>query len=100
MIVRIRPEWFSLETVKKLHACSVDQFQILKKLTDSTYIIDLPNNFGISSTLNVEDLVDYKGLNFSPNNSMVNEPDPEHISESPFTSSTPIYFTQHSKWDW
>ena len=46
--------------VKKLHACSADLFQILNKLNDNVYVID----FGIISSLNVKDLLDYKGLDF------------------------------------
>ena len=46
VIVRIRLEWFSPGTVKKLHAHSADPFQILKKLNDNTYIINLPQDFG------------------------------------------------------
>ena len=49
----------------------------MKKLNNNVYIIDLPKNFGIGS-INVEDLVDYKGLNFNP---LVNEPSSEPIFE-------------------
>ena len=45
----------------ELHARSAGPFQILKKLNDNTYIIDLSQGFCISSTFNIEDLVDYKG---------------------------------------
>jgi len=43
------------EVVKKLHSRSAEPFQILNKLNDNVYVID----FGISSTLNVKNLVDY-----------------------------------------
>jgi len=62
-MVRIRPERFSPETVKKLHARSAGSFQILKKLIDNASSQD----FGISSIFNIEDVVDYKGLDFNPN---------------------------------
>ena len=65
-MLRIRPERFSPGTVKKLHACSVGPFQILKKLNDNAYVIDLLQDFGISFTINIEDLLDYKGLDFNP----------------------------------
>jgi len=47
-----------------LLACSTDSLQILRKLNCHVYIID----FGISSTFNIENLVDYKGPNSNPNN--------------------------------
>ena len=62
MIVQIRLKQFSLGIVKKLHARSAGPSQILKKLSDNAYIIDLPQDFGIRSIFNIEDLVDYKGL--------------------------------------
>ena len=64
------------EVVKKLHVCSVDPFQILNKLNNDVYVID----FGINSTLNVEDLMYYKGIDFIL---LVEEPSLELIFESP-----------------
>ena len=51
---------FYVGDVNELHACSADLFQILNKLNDNAYVID----FDISFTLNVEDLVNYKRLDF------------------------------------
>ena len=48
--IRIRPEQILPGTVKKLHARSSDPFQILKKLNYNAYVIDLLQDFGISST--------------------------------------------------
>ena len=42
VMVQIRPKRFPPESVKKLHARSAGPFQILKKLNDNAYIIDLP----------------------------------------------------------
>ena len=50
-MVQIRPEWFS-------PGISAGPFQILKKLNDNAYVIDLSKDFDISSTFNAEDLVD------------------------------------------
>ena len=80
-MVRIRSEQFPPGTVKKLHAHSAGPFQILKKLNDNAFIVDLPQDFGISSTFNIEDLVDYKCLDFNPNNPLDDEPSLEPISE-------------------
>jgi len=57
VMVQICLERFSPGTVKKLHARSSDSFQILK-LNSNSYVIGLSQNFGISSTCNIEDLVD------------------------------------------
>ena len=61
-MIQIRPEWFPLGAVKKLIARSVDPFKILKKINLNAYVIDLPPDFGISSTFNISDLVAYKVL--------------------------------------
>ena len=80
-MVRIRPEWFPPGTVKKLHARNAGPFQILKKLNNSAYVIDLSQDFGISSTFNIEDLVDYKSPDYNPNNPLDDEPSLELISD-------------------
>ena len=59
--VRNKLKTFNVDdVVNKLHACSANSFQILNKLNNNAYVID----FGVNSTFNVEDLVDYKGLDF------------------------------------
>ena len=66
-----------------MHAYSAGPFKILKKLNDNAYVLDLLIDFGISSTFNVENLVDYKGPDFNSSNTLVDEPFPELFSESP-----------------
>ena len=82
-MIRIRLERFPSGTVTKLHARSVGPFQILKKLNDNAYVIDLLKDFDISSTFNVENLLDYKCSDFNPNNILVDEPELKPIFESP-----------------
>jgi len=45
VMVQISPERFPTGTVKKLLARSAGSFQILKKLNDNAYVIDLPQEF-------------------------------------------------------
>ena len=83
VMVRIHLKRFLPGTVKKLHARSVGPFKILNKLNVDIYIIYLPKDFDISYTFNIEDLVNYKGLNFNPNNPLVDKPSPELFSVIP-----------------
>jgi len=97
VMVLIRPERFPSETVKKLHARSAGPFKILTKLNDNAFVIDLLENFEISPTFNIEDLVDYKGLGVNPSNSLVHGPTPELISERPPLSHSQILITIQQK---
>jgi len=81
VMVKIRPEWLLSGTVKKLYVCSPDPFQILKKLNDNAYAIDLPQDFGISFIFKIEDLVYYKGTDFNSDNPLDDKPSLEPISE-------------------
>ena len=83
-MVRIRPERFSPGTVKKLYARSAGPFKILTKLNGNVCIIDLPEDFRINHTFYIEDLIEYKGSNFNPNNLLVDEPTPEHFLRDPY----------------
>ena len=60
VMIWIRPEQFPPGTIKKLYACGVGPFKILKKLGSNAYIIDLPYDYGITSTFNILDLIRYK----------------------------------------
>jgi len=95
VMIRIRPERFSSGANRKLHACSAGPFKVLQRVGPNAYVLDLPYNFGISSTFNIEDLVAYhKPL-----------PIPDDPFEIPFNSSsddpieTSIAFTLTSAQD-
>jgi len=59
IIIWIRPERFSSGANRKLHARSVEPFKVLQRVGSNAYVLDLPHDFGISSTFNIEDLVAY-----------------------------------------
>jgi hypothetical protein len=61
VMIRIRPERFPSGSVKKLQARSAGPFKILKRVGPNAYLLDLPSDYGISSTFNIEDLVAFKG---------------------------------------
>ncbi|XP_050278133.1 uncharacterized protein LOC126719643 [Quercus robur] len=46
--------------IKKLQARSVGPFKVLKRMGPNAYVIDLPHDYGISSSFNIKDLVAYK----------------------------------------
>ena len=56
VMIRIRPERFPLEIIKKLYDYSASPHKILKKINSNAHVIDLPLNFGIRSTFNISDL--------------------------------------------
>jgi len=58
-MIWIRPERFSSGANRKLHARSVEPFKVLQRVGSNAYVLDLPHDFGISSTFNIEDLVAY-----------------------------------------
>ena len=90
-MIRIRPEWFLPEIVKKLHARGASQFKILKKLGSNIYVIDLPSDYGISSAFNILDLIKYKKPIIIPSDPF--EPDPSIESEPQPVNLDPITTT-------
>jgi len=59
VMIRIKPERFPSGTNRKLHARSARSFKVLQWVGSYAYVLDLPHDFGISSTFNIEDLVAY-----------------------------------------
>ena len=68
MMVRLCPERFPPGTFKKLQARGIGPFEVLSRVGENGYVIDIPNYWGIHSTFNVEDLVEYKGSIALPSN--------------------------------
>lgn len=56
VLVRLKPERFSLESFTKLHTRRIGPFRSTKKLGSNAYVIDLPSDFGISPVFNIEDI--------------------------------------------
>ena len=86
VMFRIYPKQFSSGTAKMLHVCSVRPFKILNKLNCNTYVINLPRDYGISCTFNVNDLVDYKSFDCS---SLIVEPSVKPFFERPLFTALP-----------
>jgi len=58
-MIWIRPEQFPSGTNKKLYAHSARPFKVLQQVDSNAYVLDLPHDFGISSSFNIKDLVAY-----------------------------------------
>ena len=68
----------------KLHARSARPFQVLSRVGENAYVVDIPPSWGISSTFNAADLAAYLAL--PPHQPS----DPSSFSESEFVQqSTP-----------
>ena len=62
VMIRLKPEWFSPGTIKKLHSRSAGPYKIIKKIGPNAYVLELSPDLGISSTFNVSDLTEYREL--------------------------------------
>jgi hypothetical protein len=60
------------------HACSAGPFKILKWVGPNAYLLDLPLDYGISFTFNIEDLVVFKGTAVIPDTPF-DEPLPDPV---------------------
>uniref|UniRef100_A0A2N9HNF0 RNA-directed DNA polymerase n=1 Tax=Fagus sylvatica TaxID=28930 RepID=A0A2N9HNF0_FAGSY len=88
VMIRIRPERFPSGTVKKLQARSAGPFKVLKRIGSNAYVIELPSDYGISSTFNIEDLVAYKGPATIPDDPFI-EPSPTPTISPDFDTIPP-----------
>ena len=64
-MAHIRPERFPKNSHKKLPARAMGPYQIIRQLGSNAYVLDLPDNVGISPIFNVEDLTLHQGA-FEP----------------------------------
>ena len=85
VMVRLKPERFPPGTIRKLHARGAGPFKIIKKIGPNAYVLELPDDMGISSTFNVSDLVEYKEPILIPSEAF----GPEPIIESDPTPECP-----------
>ena len=81
MIIELRPERFSPDTMKKLNAQRARSFKIIKKIGPNAYVLELPSDYGISSTFNISDLKEYIEPTLIPNKRF--RPDLIFKSETP-----------------
>ena len=88
--VKLRPERFSQGSNKKLQARSAGPFKILNKVGANAYILEILSEWGISSTFNIEDLVQYHGSISMPSNPFERSSESEPEPESPPNKNIPI----------
>ena len=68
VMIRLRLEHFPPRTFRKLQARGMGPFEVLSKVSENEYVINIPSDWGIHSTFNIEDLVAYKGSIALPSN--------------------------------
>jgi hypothetical protein len=66
-------------------------FKVLTKINDNAYILDLPTEFGVSTSFNVADLKPYLGEDeeLSSRTTSVQEGEDDEDTRSTFTPTTP-----------
>ena len=89
-MVKMRPERFPQGFNRKLQARSTRPFKILSKVGANAYILEIPLDWGISSTFNVEDLVQFQGSISMPSNPFERTSESEPNLESPPPQNIPI----------
>ena len=95
VMICIRSKRYPLGTIKKLQARNTGPFKVLKKLGPNAYVIDIPSDYGISSTFNIVDLIAFKGPVVIPYDPFDDPPFPTLINLVP--SPTPSCFQKTHK---
>ena len=89
-MVKLRPERFPQGSNRKLQAHSMGPFRIHSKIGANAYLLEIPSDWGISPTFNVEDLVQYYGSTSMPSNPFERPSESEPNPESPPSQNIPI----------
>ena len=95
VMIRIKPKRYPSGTFKKLQARSASPFKVLKKLGSNAYVIDIPSDYGISSTFNIADLIAFKGPAIIPYEPF--DDPPSSSLANPIPSPTPSCFQKAHK---
>jgi len=61
--LHLRKDRFPKQRKSKLSPCGDGPFQILKKINNNAYQLDLPEDYGVHTTFNVIDLIPFVGSN-------------------------------------
>ena len=91
-------EWFPNQKKSKLQPCGDGPFQVLERINDNAYKIDLPGEYSVSATFNVADLTlfdtdfDSRSNPFEERGDDADQPrntskDPLHVPNGPMTRS-------------
>jgi len=67
VMARIQPERLPKHSHQRLHARAMGSYQIVRKLGSNAYVLELPDNLGISPIFNVEHLTLHRGIFEPPN---------------------------------
>ncbi|XP_057997280.1 uncharacterized protein LOC131176296 [Hevea brasiliensis] len=83
--IHLRKERFPNQRKSKLHPRSDGPFQVLERINNNAYKIELPSDYGVSNTFNVTDLTSFLGseMNSRTNSSQVGEDDEDHHGAPP-----------------
>ena len=95
VIIKVRPEWFPSEIVKKLQSYVASPFQVQKRVRSNAYVMELPDDYGISSTFNVSDLVAHQDPKVIPIEPF--EPSPPLVSDPALECPLPAPLQQHEQ---